>query len=213
VLTIVLTRHGHTELSEPDRYLGRNIPAALSERGRRDAQALADRLQSVAFDRIISSPLQRSVETARILCGDRQTAVETDDRLAEFDYGAWEGMGVDEVEQKLPNEHALYEANPAIYHVGGAENGLEAARRATALVDELLAWWGGHGDRTVVLVGHSSINRVLLTAVTGVPLPDYRRRFLQEWVNLTVLRWSDVDAGPLLVTVNDTSHLQAAAGL
>jgi probable phosphoglycerate mutase len=212
VLTILLTRHGHTELSEPDRYLGQTIPAALSERGRRDAQALADRLKSVPFDRVISSPLQRSHETAQIVCGERKVEIELDHRLAEFDYGTWEGMGVEEVAQKLPHEHALYEANPAAYHVGGGENGIQAAHRASALIEDLLTWWGADGDRTCLLVGHSSINRALLATVMDVPLPDYRRRFLQDWVNLTVLRWPDRDSGPLLVLANDTTHVRGTSG-
>jgi len=62
-------------------------------------------------------------------------------------------------------------------------------------------------------VGHSSINRVLLAAVSGVPLADYRRRFLQDWVNLTVLQWHDRDGGPLLARVNDMAHVRAAAGV
>ena len=212
MLTILLTRHGHTELSEPDRYLGQRVPASLSERGRRDARALADRLKSVPVDRIISSPLDRAHETAQIIASGRSIEVETDQRLIEFDYGAWEGMAVPEVEERLPAEFALYDANPAIYHVGGGENGQQAAQRVVALIDYLLDWWTGSGDRTCVLVGHSSINRVLLAAITGVPLPDYRRRFQQDWVNLTVLRWTDRDSGPLLVLLNDMAHIRGTSG-
>jgi probable phosphoglycerate mutase len=208
VLTILLTRHGHTDLSEPDRYLGRRIPASLSERGRQDATTLGERLKDVPIDRMISSPLERAHETAQLICGGRALEIETDERLIEFDYGSWEGMTTDEVNAQMPDQYALYDANPAIYRPGGGENGQDAARRAVALVDYIVEWWGGAGDRTVVLVGHSSINRVLLAAVTGVPLPDYRRRFLQDWVNLTTLRWDEPDSGPLIVTLNDTSHLR-----
>jgi broad specificity phosphatase PhoE len=213
VLTVILTRHGHTDRSEPDSYLGQRIAAQLTERGRRDAQALADRLQSVPLDRIIASPLDRSHETARILASGRDIEVELDARLAEFDYGSWEGISLDQVKERMPDQYALYDANPAIYHVGGGESGIEAARRAQALIDDMLAWWAGEGDRTCLLVGHSSINRALLAAVTGTPMADYRRRFLQDWVNLTVLRWDDLDGGPLLVLLNDLGHLRGTQGL
>jgi broad specificity phosphatase PhoE len=212
VLTILLTRHGHTDKSDPDRYLGRRIPASLSDRGRQDAVALGERLKSVPIDRAISSPLERAHETATLIVGGRSIDVETDERLIEFDYGGWEGMATDEVEQKLPEAHELYDANPAIYRPGGGENGNQAAVRAMALIDYILEWWGGEGDRTVLLVGHSSINRVLLAAVAGVPLVDYRRRFLQDWVNLTVLQWPNRDAGPLLALVNDMAHVRGTSG-
>jgi broad specificity phosphatase PhoE len=207
VLTLLLTRHGHTELSDPDRYLGRRIPAALSDDGRQHARALGKRLESEPIDRVISSPLERAQETAALIVGDRGLDVETDERLIEFDYGGWEGMTTDDVAVKLHDEYELYEANPGIYRPGGGENGQDAARRAVALIDYLLEWWGGQGDRSVLLVGHSSINRVLLAAVTGVPLADYRRRFLQDWVNLTILRWPDKDSGPLIALLNDTEHV------
>lgn len=212
VLTILLTRHGHTEVSDPEKYLGRRIQASLSERGRSDAVKLGDRLKSVAIDRAISSPLDRARETAQLIVDNRSVEVETDDRLIEFDYGAWEGIPVPEIEERVPAEYALYDANPAIYHVGGGESGNQAARRALALIDYLLEWWGGEGDRTCLLVGHSSINRALLAAVTGVPMADYRRRFVQDWVNLTVLRWKDLDSGPLLVLVNDMAHVRGMTG-
>lgn len=213
VLTILLTRHGQTNESVPDRYLGRRIPASLSERGRRDALALGARLESVPIDRVISSPLDRARETAQLIVGERKLEVEVDERLIEFDYGAWEGMVVADVQRQMPAEFEMYEANPAIYRVGGGENGQQAARRAVALIDYLIEWWAGAGDRTVLLVGHSSINRALLAAVTGVPLPDYRRRFLQDWVNLTVLTWKDADGGPLLSVVNDMSHVRGSSGV
>ena len=212
MLTILLTRHGHTVRSEPDTYLGQTVAASLSSRGRRDAQALADRLAPVAIDRIVSSPLERAFETATIVAGGHSVPVEPDERLTEFDYGSWEGLTLDEVAQRQPAEFALYDANPAIYHVGGGENGEQAARRAAALINDLLAWWGGEGDKTCLLVGHSSINRALLATVLDVPLPDYRRRFLQDWTNLTILRWHELDSGPLLVLLNDIGHVRGVAG-
>ena len=135
MLTILLTRHGHTDLSEPDRYLGRRIDASLSDRGRHAAQALGDRLKSVPMDRVISSPLDRAQETARLIVGDRGLNVETDERMIEFDYGGWEGMTTDEVADKLHDEYELYDANPAIYRPGGGENGNQAGERAMALID------------------------------------------------------------------------------
>ncbi len=165
------------------------------------------------IDRVISSPLDRAQETARLIVGERQLDVEADERMIEFDYGAWEGMTTDEVSTTLPQEFAMYDANPAIYRPGGGENGNQAAQRVIALIDYLLEWWSGKGDRTVLLVGHSSINRVLLAAVTNVPMADYRRRFLQDWANLTVLRWETPDSGPLLMLLNDMAHNRGISGV
>jgi broad specificity phosphatase PhoE len=213
VLTLLLTRHGHTLRSEPEQYLGQRVVAPLSERGRADARALAERLAGVQLDRIISSPLERALDTARILAGERD--VEADARLAELDYGAWEGLTVEEIERRFPGEFERYDADPSSHPVGGAESGEQVAVRLGALLDDLLGWWEGEGqgsDRTCLIVGHSSVNRILLAACLGVPLPDYRRRFQQDWANLTVLRWRDRPAGPLLLLANDMAHLRGLRG-
>lgn len=214
MLTVLLTRHGHTVRSEPEQYLGQHVNAPLSERGRSDARALAMRLAPVKIDRLITSPLGRSVETAQILAAKRSLEVEQDERLAELDYGTWEGLTIEEIERRFPGEHEAYDENPAIHRVGGGESGLQVAARLATLVDDLLAWWeSAAADRTCVLVGHSSVNRVFLALVLDVPLPDYRRRFRQDWANLTVLEWPDRASGPELVLGNDLSHTRGDAGV
>lgn len=214
VLTILLTRHGHTDRSDPDRYLGQRIAATLTDRGRRDAQLLAERLSGVAIDRIISSPAKRAADTARIIRGDRSMSVETDTRMIELDYGTWEGMTVDEVQQAFPAEFAAYDADPSAYQFDGGECGTDAIERTRSLVGDLLTWAESEGgERTCMLVGHSSVNRALLAAVMDVPLKDYRRRFQADWASLTVLRWPDRESGPLLLLANDVAHIRGASGV
>jgi hypothetical protein len=63
-------------------------------------------------------------------------------------------------------------------------------------------------------VGHSTLNRILLAVVLGVELQDYRRRLRQDWLNLTVLRFSTHDPdGALLLLANDVAHLQLESGV
>lgn len=213
MLTVLLTRHGHTDKSEPEQYLGQRIHASLTERGRRDAEALALRLEGISVDRIIASPLGRAIETAQILAAGLNSSVEVDERLTELDYGAWEGLTVQEIDTRFPGERAEYDANPAMSRVGGGETGIDVAARLSRFFDELLDWWRDQaGDRTCLLVGHSSLNRILLAVLLDVPLPDYRRRFKQDWANLTVLRWESREDGPLLMLANDEAHSKGVRG-
>ena len=213
MLTVLLTRHGHTDRSEPEQYLGQRIHATLTERGRRDAERLAERLEGVHVDRIISSPLGRAVETSTILAARVHAEVETDERLTELDYGAWEGLTVEVIDEKFPGERELYNTDPASHQVGGGESGYEVAARVADFIEGLLTWGLADGaDRTCVLVGHSSLNRVLLATVMGVQLNDYRRRFEQDWASLTVLRWESREEGPKLLLANDQSHSKGVRG-
>ena len=136
VLTIVLTRHGHTDRSEPDQYLGQTIDVPLSDQGRAEATLLHDRLAGVAFDRVISSPLLRAQETARLV--RPRDAIELDARLAEADYGEWEGRLVADIAAHDAARRAAWEDDPADVGPPGGERGLDVAARVRSLLDELI---------------------------------------------------------------------------
>jgi broad specificity phosphatase PhoE len=223
-ITLVLTRHGLTGRSDPEQHLGQTIDIGLSAAGRAQAEALAARIGGEHFDRIVSSPLRRAVETARIVAGDRP--VESDPRLLEMDYGAWEGMTYEELEARDPADRARFVADPASNRCPGGESGNDVAERARAFLVDLLAWAERRdqpqvvrsagqperiepADAVVLVVAHSTLNRVLLCVAVGIPVREYRRRFTQSQANLTVLRWSS-NAGPeeaRILVVNDASHV------
>ncbi len=226
MLTLVLTRHGLTDRSEPEQHLGQRLDISINEEGRREAQALGHRVAGIAFDRVITSPLFRARETAEIIAG--KAAVEADPRLREMDYGAWEGRTYAEIDQADRAFRREWEASPDQLSCPGGESGLDVAERVRAflrdLLDEHRSWrarasfraaTAGPGagdqrpDRPILAVGHGTTNRILLCVALGVPVADYRRRFIQSQVNLTVLRWAD-DATPeqaMLLLMNDRSHL------
>ncbi len=66
------------------------------------------------------------------------------------------------------------------------------------------------GERRVLVVAHGTLNRILLCVALGVPVRDYRRRFLQDRTNLTVLRYEpgDTPDGAQLALANDIAHLR-----
>jgi phosphoserine phosphatase len=214
MLTLLLTRHGLTDRSIPEQHLGQTLDVPLNGAGRAQAAALADRLAGVFFDRIISSPLIRARETAEILAhGGR---VELDPRLMEMDYGAWEGLGNDELAREHATARRRWEAAPDILPYPGGESGNEVAARVGSFLAELL---DDHVERhgpasekqaPVLAVGHSSTNRVLMCVALGLPIREFRQRFVQSQANLTVLRFEHGD-GPSdarLVVLNDCAHLQ-----
>lgn len=219
MLTLLLTRHGHTDRSEPEQYLGQRIDAELSGRGRADARKLARRLANVEIQRVVTSPLKRARETADILARSHGVAVEPEPRLVELDYGDWEGHTLQDINALFPGEYDKYDRDPAHFEVGGGESGTTVAARLWPVIDGLIDWAEQRGgekggaESTVLVVGHSSTNRILLAMLMGVELNDYRRRFDQDWTNLTVLRWPDRESGPRLLLSNDQSHTRGMRGV
>jgi probable phosphoglycerate mutase len=207
MLTLVLTRHGLTDRSDPEQHLGQGLDIGLSDAGREQARALAARIGSERFDRIVCSPLRRAVETATTVAAGRP--VDRDARLAEMDYGTWEGMTYEAIEARDPAYRRRWEADPASLPCPSGESGDDVAARARAFLATEVAAAHASSDRVVLAVAHSTLNRVLLCVAMAVPIREYRRRFTQAQVNLTVLRYvpgAEPDMARLLV-LNDVGHV------
>ena len=209
MLTLLLTRHG--EAAPNDIMLGGQLDMSLTPRGRGEAEALAHRLVGIRLDRIVSSPMNRALETAQAVATGRP--VEVDDRLRELDYGRWEGLTADEVEARDPELRASWDADPAATTAPGGESGAAVAARAREFLAETLARefaLDAEGERRVLVVAHGTFNRILLCVALGVPVRDFRRRFVQDRTNLTVLRFERTDGpdGAQLLLANDVAHLR-----
>lgn len=214
MLTILLTRHGKTPQSEPEQYLGQRMDVPLSDDGRATALALQARLAGVEIARVIASPLRRAMETAQILVPGG--TIEQDARLVECDYGEWEGLTRDAIRARWPALRKQWEEDPGTVAPPGGESGEDVAHRLMPFVDSLITWEQDFAqpdvDRRVLLVGHSTVNRVLLAWRLGIPMRDYRRRLRQDWTNLTVLKYVSQVSG-LLALDNDVSHIRGSRGV
>ena len=94
---VYLIRHGATVLTAEDRFAGATN-VQLSDEGRGQALRLAQRLSAEKPDAIYASPLDRTMETARILAGPHRLEVLPRDALREVSHGHWEGRKRSEVE-------------------------------------------------------------------------------------------------------------------
>ena len=236
MLTLILTRHGQATAGEV--MLGGQLDVPLTPGGRAQAEALARRLSGVRIDRIVSSPMLRALETAQAIATGRP--VELDERLRELDYGRWESLTYAEIDDRDPELRARWEHDPAATHSPGGESGDDVAARALSFLVDLLAaedgesngtFSGRHspdpggsravisesqaeaeGERRILAVAHGTYNRILLCVALGIPVRDYRRRFIQDRTNLTVLRYERGDAPDeaQLVLANDVSHLRGS---
>jgi broad specificity phosphatase PhoE len=232
MLTLIFTRHG--QAAPGDLMLGGQLDLRLTPEGLEEAEALACRLSGVRIDRIVASPMLRALETAQAIATGRP--VEVDERLRELDYGQWEGLTYAEIEARDPELRARWDRDPAETHSPGGESGDDVASRALSFLVDLLAAElpvsngatrrspdpGGargpvpesqaeaEGERRVLVVAHGTYNRILLCVALGVPVRDYRRRFIQDRTNLTVLRYErdDTPDGAQLILANDVAHLR-----
>lgn len=199
----VLVRHGQTEWNRVERFRGRaDVP--LNGVGLAQAQLTAERVASEwPPATVYASPLSRAVQTAAAIAGRCGLAVQTHNGLIDVDYGLWQGLTPAEVQARWPEAlHAWYHA-PETAHIPGGESLASLRMRGTQAVSELAA---RHAGETVVLVGHTVINRIILLGVLG--LPDARFwRLRQDTCAINVF---EAEGGDFtLVSMNDTCHLRS----
>jgi probable phosphoglycerate mutase len=167
---VVLIRHGETTWSRSGQHTGRtDLP--LTERGRRQAEALGAAMAAIPVARILTSPLQRAVETCR-LAG--LTGTEVDD-LVEWDYGDYEGRTTAEIREEVPG-WTVWDGP-----VPGGERLDEVAARA----DRVIAGIEAAGE-DVAVVSHGHFLRVLAARWLELP-PIEGRRLLLDTATLCLL--------------------------
>lgn len=194
-------RHGETEWNAGNRLCGRaDVP--LSAVGRSQAAELATRLRNLPPGAVYSSPLQRALKTARIIATASNLEPVLDARLAELNYGEWEGKTYAEVIEQDPAFYHAWDADPGAVAPPGGESGQEALDRVTPLLEELGA---RHARGHIVVVSHKTVSRLVVCHITGIPPSEYRRRLSMENAAVNIIERSN--QGWRVVLLNDTSHL------
>jgi broad specificity phosphatase PhoE len=157
---LVLVRHGETEWTKSGQHTGRtDIP--LTDRGREDAFRLRDQLEGWTFAQVLSSPLSRALETARLAgFGDR---VETVDDLREWDYGEYEGRTTADIRTQRRRWSLWLDGAP------GGESAADVGARVDRLIKELR-----DVDGDVVVFAHGHVLRVLTARWLGLTPADGR---------------------------------------
>ncbi len=166
-VTLYFVRHGETDWNKAQRYQGqRDIPlnatgrAQAEENGRRLRDALG--LEAPALD-YVSSPLLRTRETMEILreaMGLPREPYRRDPRLAEINYGHWEGQLWSELPVTDPEGFAARQANFWGWQPRGGES--------YAMLSDRIAGWLESVDQTAIVVAHGGVMRVLRGLVEGL---------------------------------------------
>jgi broad specificity phosphatase PhoE len=199
---LFLVRHGETESNRLNLALGRDdVP--LNERGLWQAERAARALAREPLVAVYSSPLQRTLDTARAVATPHDLTVQVEQGLIEMDIGEADGLTFAEMRSRYPGllEAWISEDGPNQPMPGG-ERLVDVQERAWATAQELAA---RHGDDTVAAVTHNFVILSLLVRVLGIRLAQFRH--LRHSLGAV----SVVDFLParvLLVRLNDTCHLE-----
>jgi len=202
---ILLTRHGHVEGIKPARFRGRE-PLDLTARGRAEAEAVARRIAGAwRPSAIYTSPMGRCVATGAAIATACGIAAKTCDDLNDIDYGAWQFKTFVDAKAQNPELFATWFATPQLVRFPNGEALQDLAARVADAVRMVLS---RHAGDTIVLVGHDSVNRMLLLHFLDLPPSAFWR------IDQTPCCLDEIDVTGDKVCVrriNETRHLDAIA--
>lgn len=197
-MTLIIVRHAQSEANAAGVFTG-SMDVALTEYGRRQAEALADRLADRPIAAVYASTLQRAQATARPTAERFGLDVQVIETLREAGLGEAEGLAWPEVRQRWTLGQGARWADA----IPGAERGDEVRARVAGGIDELLE---RHRDDLALCVSHAGTITHILQHILGLSLDQGVRVPLQH-AALNIVEWTE--RGPVLTALNDRCHLEA----
>jgi broad specificity phosphatase PhoE len=158
---IFAVRHGATENSRNRRFTG-SLDVALSTDGRLQADAVAQALAGVPIAAVYTSPLERARVCAELIAKPHRLDPRVDPDLREMAFGAWEGLGRDELP---PREAEAWRLTPHLVTPPGGEPLAAVVARVRATLDRLIA---AHAGETAIVVTHAVVVRLIVLAALGL---------------------------------------------
>ena len=163
---IYLIRHGETVLTPMRKFSGVGpLDPELTEDGLAQAERVADEVAKLKPDFLVSSPLQRTRQTAEAIAKKTGLEIVFDESWLELSFGEWDGKAIEEVRTEHPDQYQAW-LNSSSYRPGGGESYDEAASRIDAALEELVARYPG---KQVAVVTHNGAIKSAVNLAIGGP--------------------------------------------
>jgi probable phosphomutase (TIGR03848 family) len=210
VTTVLLLRHGRSTANSDGVLAGWTPGIALDEQGREQARAVAERLAALPLAAVVSSPLQRCLETAeRLVEGRSGVDVVVDERLGECRYGDWTGRQIKQLAKDKLWQVVQAHPSAATFPGEGGEALREMQTRAVAAIrdwDTRLGRQAGP-DAVWVACSHGDVIKAVVSDALGLHL-DLFQRIVVEPGSVTAIQYTPLR--PFLIRLNDIAADAAA---
>jgi probable phosphomutase (TIGR03848 family) len=199
VTTVLLVRHGRTSANGAGVLAGWTEGVSLDDTGRAQVGALAGRLASVPLAAVVTSPLQRCVETTDLLLAERDgVARHVEERVGEVRYGDWSGQEL----KRLAKDPLwkVVQSHPSAMTFPGA--GGEALRDVqTRAVEAVREWNARVGDDAVyAVVSHGDVIKAVLADALGMHLDQFQR-IVVDPASVSIVTYTPLR--PFVIRAND----------
>ncbi|HDG98255.1 MAG TPA: histidine phosphatase family protein [Desulfobacterales bacterium] len=180
---IYLIRHGQVDGFESFPIYG-HTDIDLTEIGRLQMEKVAERLRLVDVAAVYSSDLKRSLTGAKLISRHHDAPLYPRKDLREMYLGKWEGLTLEQIRKKYPEELRKRSNDIIEYRApGGGESVKHLSDRVIPVVEEILK---RHANSNIIVVAHGAVNRVILCHALGLGL-DKLFRIQQDYGCLNII--------------------------
>ena len=199
--SIYLVRHGQTAWNKEEIFRGRtDVP--LDETGLKQAELAAEYFKGMEIHGIYSSPLVRAWQTAEKIAQSHSVKVQPLDGIIDLSFGNWEGHPHQEIKKIDSERYKQWVEEPHRVRLPGGESLDEVRIRSMAALEEVIQ---KHPGKTLVLVSHRVINKVLICGILGID----NSHFWQIGQDTTAINLFQYKNGKYVLSIlNETCHLK-----
>ena len=200
-MTVILLRHGRSTSNTAGTLAGRSEGVELDDRGREQAQAVAERLGVLPVVEIVRSPLLRCEQTVEPLATRLGLTPMVEDRIVEVDYGQWTGRTIKELLAEPLWKVVQQHPSAAVFPEG--EGLATVQQRAVQAIREHDARLAAHHGRDVLWVAcsHGDVIKSVLSDAMGAHLDSFQR-IVADPASISVVRYTSTR--PFVLRTNDT---------
>ena len=200
--TVLLIRHGRTKANADGILAGWKPGVLLDAVGRKQASAMAERLEGVRIPRIVSSPLERTMATADAIAAfqRRKPLMDIDDRFGEAHYGDWTGKPLKDLAAEPMWKVVQSHPSAAVFPGADGESMAAMSHRAVSAIREWNDTVGPEGMYAVV--SHGDVIKAILADALGMHL-DAFQRIRVDPCSLSIIQYTS--HRPFVVRSNDST--------
>lgn len=198
--TLYLVRHGELVTSKEWRYVGQ-MDVKLNETGKEQFEKLSSRLLSEQIYRIYSSDLNRTMDSAEII-GHRLGIInESISEFREIDLGVWEGLTLEEIEERFPEVLIKRSEDIKNFRVINGESFSDVNKRVIPKLKNIIEINSG---KRILVVAHGGVNRIIIADALGLSINNIPA-LEQNYACLNIIDY--YKSGPVVRLMNETSFL------
>lgn len=173
MIRILLIRHGNTNPLGRVLY-GRMAGVHLNAEGHSQAQSVGQTIKRrYELSEVVSSPMERTLETAKYIADAQGLNITTDAGINEIDFGSWMGKSFEELRER--EDWRLYNESRSTIWPPGGESMLQVQARAYRTLERIMERFGDRANATVAAVSHGDVVRGLLLLLLGMPIDHIHR--------------------------------------